>query len=634
MKQKGDAFELDVREMLALQGWTVTNERLLGHKKVDALASKTTEFGQFTRMAVECKDYLTPLTKTTVVGVVADYLPLLSDGRVDALLLITRHGLAPAAGEYADGVRGLIHCTYPDLLRSLIDFSSYVPGLVTEYETDLIATTYTEQCYADSDGTRRCTLERDLLEWVDADDPMPIAVVAGYGMGKTTLARRMAFILGRRYLADPQARIPVLIGLEQVSSDQSLEGLLGRHFTSLHNIPRYNFHAFSRLNAAGRFVLLLDGFDEMRRLMSPEVLHYNLSQLARLVVGNSKVVLFGRLTVFMSDEEQLQMLHGMGPLGGAWRRLPGTVGFRELHLLPFSEGQIEAFLTRFASVSKKNARVARRVLFGRSPALKRASQTALLTDIATRPVQLKMLTEVLPSYHGPIDDLTLTVLYSEFIDLVIRRECSKLTRQAVPPHERRAFAADLAVWMWRKALNYGVAAADLPDELFSLYSRPGEDLLSTRRDLLAACFLERKVGTGYYFPHRSFQEFLIAEFLSKSIVSKTLIPDMGFLTAEIRAFVATMVSRRDVVLWLAAVYAADDALPDATFDLMYSLAGHFNVPFGPSAARRLQGRVSSWGQRTLIPLMTRSGDAGEEGAQDGAPHPPDRMQSGRRGRRS
>ena len=82
--------------------------------------------------------------------------------------------------------------------------------------------------------------------------------------------------LGReRFLRNATERIPIMIRLEELAVEQSLEGLLGKHFTSVSVTPRYVFDLFMELNLRGRFVIFLDGFDEMAHAMSFERLRYN-----------------------------------------------------------------------------------------------------------------------------------------------------------------------------------------------------------------------------------------------------------------------------------------------------------------------------------------------------------------------
>src|SRR5262249_44644950 len=129
-----------------------------------------------------------------------------------------------------------------------------------------------------------------------------------------------------------------------------------------------------------------------------------------------------------------------------------------------------------------------------------------LVDLAARPVQLRMLMEVLPEYTGRLDRLTVAILYSEFIDLLLRREAAKPARSAFSKEQRKRFAARLAYWMWRDDQRSEIDSFSIPDHLFAGYIenlpqdvRPGD----VRRDLLSGAFLERKPPNKIYFPHRS-----------------------------------------------------------------------------------------------------------------------------------
>jgi hypothetical protein len=92
----GKEFERTVRQLLALSGFEVEEEQILGHKKVDLVASKR-ELGKIRRYAIECKDHSKPIGARTLATIEADYMPLYERSQIDALLLVTREGLAPAA---------------------------------------------------------------------------------------------------------------------------------------------------------------------------------------------------------------------------------------------------------------------------------------------------------------------------------------------------------------------------------------------------------------------------------------------------------------------------------------------------------------------------------------------------------
>jgi hypothetical protein len=84
----GKAFENEVRYLLRLQGWGALQERLVGHKKVDAYGEKVGDFRKTTRIAVECKDYNRAMTQEQLTEIYANYLPLLQGGLIDQIVVV------------------------------------------------------------------------------------------------------------------------------------------------------------------------------------------------------------------------------------------------------------------------------------------------------------------------------------------------------------------------------------------------------------------------------------------------------------------------------------------------------------------------------------------------------------------
>src|SRR5215212_8062346 len=237
-------FERDVRELLRLQGWIVTPEKILGYKKVDAYAERSDSLGATQRIAVECKAWETPLSQKHVTAINVNYQPLLEANLIDTILIVTVLGLAPSATTYVDATRNLRHLTHSQLLNALIDFRVHLQGTIAAYDDDGVSKYYVPQAFFEGDTT----IEQYLLDWIVSSDCQPVAVLGGYGVGKTTLAKRLAHSLATRCLDDPSARIPVVIPLATIATDQTLEGLLGRQFTSVTLCHNYNFQLFASLN--------------------------------------------------------------------------------------------------------------------------------------------------------------------------------------------------------------------------------------------------------------------------------------------------------------------------------------------------------------------------------------------------
>jgi hypothetical protein len=559
----GTDFENEIRHLLSMQGWSITQEKILSHKKIDAYGEKRGDFGQLERYAIEVKDYASPLTQEYVTKIYANYLPLLKNNLVDKIVLVTRNSIAPSAKTYCDTIDNFIHITYLDLLNSLIDFSSYVQGMKAQYFENHLNEYYVKQDYDHLLSTLppQPSVEEAVLNWISSDDTRPIAILASYGMGKTTLLKRIAYVLANQHFKDPLQRIPILIKLEQISSEQSLEGLIGKHFTSISPVGNYNFHTFLSLNQRGRFVILLDGFDEMKQAISWEGMHYNFEQLNRLYGPNAKLIIAGRPSAFLSEDEYQEVLHGRRVISGKTRYIPNWPNFHELHLTPFTEAQIQFFITSYSKLLYSSSMSEERISNLRYLLSTGRYQNVL--DLAKRPVQLEMILLLLPTWEGDLDNLTLTILYSEFVDFIINREVGKTTRQRFLKKDRRNFASELAFWMWSQGVGSAISVSNIPESLISMYCFPGDSLDEVKRDLIGACFLEFKPPEGLYFPHRSFQEFLVANHLIQLISNKSIISLENInITPEVQMFFRGLINESELyrfrnILWLHSGIHAD-----------------------------------------------------------------------------
>lgn len=571
----GKAFEQDVLHLLTLHGWQVSQGRTLGHKKIDGYAEKTGDFGRCSRIAIECKDYSSQMHQSEVTQIYANYLPLLDQNQIDEIVLITKNDIAPSAKTYTRHARGFSHIKYIELLNSLLDCATYLCALRTKYSSDEVSKYYVPQHFSldPTSVTEGELIEDELLQWISQENAAPVAILAGYGMGKTTLSKRLACLLAEKHQVDPSQRIPVLIPLEELSTEQSLEGLLGKHFTSTAVVRNYCFDIFMALNQRGRFVIFLDGFDEMKHTMSWETMRFNFQQLNRLTSTGAKVVLCGRPTAFLSEEEQIEALHGRRQILGVWKQIPGWPNYTELYLQPFSKDQVRRFIETYAVMLNRRDLSEYDVLLNEGDA--EPSRPSVLLSLATRPVQLRMLLEILPTWERDFDSITVAILYSEFIDLIIRREMEKQARRAYSLEQRREFVRDLSWWMWSTQPRFQIIASKIPDSLFSKFLSDEQDLAEVKRDLLSACFIEIKQPEGYYFPHRSFQEFLVAEQITSFIRGGKLpLEEDVLITTEVRQFFEGLISKKDVQRFKELIWDHRGSLPEWLIELLLTLVDH------------------------------------------------------------
>jgi hypothetical protein len=550
---EGKKFEEAVKTALQLSGFNVTHELLLRYKKVDMYAEEV-RLGVIQRIAVECKCHSKPLTLDEVTSIYSNYLPLYQQNIIDQVLIVTKSGITPSSESMVHSTRELNHITLADLQSMIMDFRTYIKGLIDNY----IHQGFNDY-YIPVKTKEGLDLANIIMDWIDAATPNPIAILGTYGIGKTTFAKHLGKILSEKHLENSTFRIPIVIKLSDISTEQSLEGLLGKLFTSISIVRNYTFDGFMELNDSGRLIIILDGFDEIKHTLSWDEFKYNFNQINRLVNPKSKVIIMGRPTAFLCIEEHDYALHGIVRYDQAEFYDPEWPNYLEYHIAPFNENQVNEFLEKYISWQYRNEtdkkfriidKLKQRVL-ALIIDIRVGIDVGEMREILSRPVQLKMFIDVMPKWSGPLNSLTVTVLYQLFIDLIIKREQNKTARVAISANDRRDFAKEIAWWLWNNKKRISTTAKEIPESLLQKYCKQTVDIEALRRDLVSACFLERKLGDSLYFPHRSFQEFLVAEKMVEILdADSTLFHQIdSLITEEVSSFFSKLINIDHLSRW-------------------------------------------------------------------------------------
>ncbi len=559
-------FEEEAARFLSLSEFSVTKEKILGHKKID-LYAESYELGKIRRYAVECKRLNRRLDSRKLSIIVSDYASLRERFLIDCLLIVTDQGVSPASQTYIEESRWVHHVTLEELKSSLINFDEYLDDLVSEYE-ELGLHHY----YVPARTARVAPLESAenltnvVDNWLEAKNGAPLALLGSYGIGKSTFLLHICQHYAKIKKSMPTGRTPILIRLGDISSEQTIDGLLGRYFTSKYRVSGYRFRLFQELNNQGSLLLLLDGFDEMKHSMTRAAFGYTFREILKLVTPCSKVILAGRPTAFLNKHERAEFLHANRYHKGRTVRISGRVGFQEVEMAPFSRTQIFQFVDRYREYLSSLA-IEDRKSTDELPTREAFTEHKNIMEIARRPIQLRMLFEVLPAYEGSLDGLGVNELYTFFVDRLLEREARKPSRRQFDANARRSFMESLAFFMWRRRVNkIGIEAVPrfcfpgLQDE-----SAENEDVI--RRDYVSGSLLEVTYPDLLIFPHRSIQEYLVASFLLKSMHEKSHARDVWIalklsrtfdtieaqLTPEVLDFIVAAAGKRDLrraIPWL------------------------------------------------------------------------------------
>lgn len=546
---QGNEFRDSVKRLIELTpGCTnVQTEFQVGTQPVDIYYEERTSFRKL-RVACECKDYGHPLTKDLIAkNIYPRYQPLLVNNFVDAVRIIAPLDLGAVAEAYVRECGFSFH-TVDQLESEIMDFRPYMRALRTAFADDGLDQYYVSPTLDGDDG-----LEEAIDSWIAGPSSQPIAILAGYGMGKTSFARRLAYVLAERALKDPRARIPILIPLSEISSEQTLSGLLGKLFTAQHSIPSYHYNTFNELNRRGRFVTILDGFDEMKHTISWADFKLNFIELNRLHGTNARVLLLGRPSALLSEDQELFVLRGKRRAGNQIFTVTGAPEYVQIRLREFSSTQAIDFIRRYATYrSSAHSAI-------RSEPLEKVDIEARIESIrtdpemmglVTRPVQAKMLADLSIDPEVQWRSFSRYALYREFIGRITEREALKPTRSTFHQEDRLSFARRVAWWTWRRASSSGFNIAELPDLLLgSAPSETGATTEGVKRDLVSGSILEKKAGDSFYFPHRSFLEFLVAEYIGIEAGPTELEEVSSALTREIVDFIRESDNAAHIAEW-------------------------------------------------------------------------------------
>lgn len=552
---RGNAFRDDILQLIKLRPG-VSNaqaERQIGTQPVDLYYEERASFG-IVRVACECKAYSDPLTKTFIAEkIVPRYQPLLDRRLVDRVQIIAPKNIGAVADEYVHReLRYFSFLTNTELQADIIDFSAYISSLEGLYREGGLDRYYVRPLLSSGED-----LESRLTDWLDGASSQPVAILAGYGMGKTSFARRFAYAASQRFFADKSCRIPILIPLSEIASEQRIEGLLGRLLTTDGSVVNFSYGLFSELNARGRFIIILDGFDEMKHTMSWAQFKYNFAQLNKLVVPQSRVLLLGRPSAFMSDAEHLYILAGKRPQGSQLVRVPDAPTYTEIHLQEFSPEQAIDFIKAYAAFQGPTIAAVRGESYNALLLAERLDSIRTdphLMGLVTRPVQARMLANLAIDVSVAWRSFTRYELYSEFIRNIIEREVEKPTRSAFSYDERMEFHRALAWMIWnQQGQGSGFKLTAISPEFIRSFRRDDlfvDDDDALVRDLVSGSILERKTGDAYFFPHRSFVEFLVAEYMCTTEWNTETIGSFAeVLTSEVSDFIKEAGRESVVVGW-------------------------------------------------------------------------------------
>jgi hypothetical protein len=441
----------------------------------------------------------------------------LSGRTIDHLWIIGNHPLAGSPRQTLDLLPHVAYTTFENFQSSLINFQPVLAHNISTFEQDDSFGSFIE--------TRVHKSETPLLSAVDdwlQTDKTALVVYGGYGLGKTTFSKYLACTLSQRFLDNGCGRIPIRFSLSDIYYKQDLISLISASLAGGESgvaVKNFSYSLFLEMNKLGNFVLIFDGFDEMRHAIELEDFVFNFEQMRSLMVGSAKVIILGRPDAFLSTGEELKVLSS---LFNNPQQTKDKLALLEVSF--FNDDDVRQYLAHFMDARNFDAS-------------KRAQVQSLLRlmpaddeeNILSRPVQLKMFTQVLDDFIDAGLLPTRFKLYESFIYRFIIREKTKLARglrdssDSSAKDARARFMQNIAWWILvtkkeNRFVPSEISRSLIPDEIAKRHG----DEAAVREALLGSVvepmdhsgILGKKTNRFYYFPHKSYIEFLVAQYFS------------------------------------------------------------------------------------------------------------------------
>jgi hypothetical protein len=559
----GSTFEARVAQLLrSSTGYkNIREQQHIRGMNVDIIFEKQWNPHRYLTIAVECKNWKKGLDRQALKSIYFDYEPLIQNKDIDELWIITPRPVGATVQEHANKHDKLVILHINELEQDIIDFTIYATYLQNRFLGDALSSYYVPSRI--EPGTQ--TLHGEISRWLKSTVSTPIAIWAGYGMGKTSYAAFLASELAAQFLADSTNRIPILIPLGDYYTAPRIEGLFASVLTRDKGVHGYNFNTFWNLHEAGRFVIILDGFDEMKHAMNKSEFSAITKEIRRLILSNSKVLLLGRPDVIISDEEHKELVRGTRYASDIEISDNLSVLFDELRISFFNRDEyllfINKYMSHFYKQKDKQSFVRKRIA---------EIEQLDLEDIIRRPVQARMLAQILLNPKKSVATLSKYDLYTVFIEECLTREIEKPERRKTEQDTRRKFMQDLAWWLWAFKRTRTFTVDDIPEPLLAPYISETADPVGQMRELLVGSVIEeRSVGSllnekdagTFYFPHLSFTEFLVAEYLiTRDLKEEDYDALPESIGGEIRSFLRS--------------YKKEDALYRLSQEIMHVLGAH------------------------------------------------------------
>ncbi|MEK5464063.1 NACHT domain-containing protein [Paenibacillus sp. FSL R7-0210] len=451
----------------------------------------------------------------------------LNERKFNEAWVITARRKSKAACEMFERSEQLFCYTLDELIDQHADFSNYIEWLDKYIKSKEIEKKYvllsgrkmeidpennyqSESKYEEDTGGIEGYLDR----WLSDPSKKHMSILGDFGSGKTWCALHYAWNQLQRYLeakknGTSRPRLPLFIPLRDYAKAVTVESLFSEFFFRKHEIPLAGYSVFEHLNKQGKFLLIFDGFDEMASKVDKQKMINNFWEIAKVINGDSKVILTCRNEHFPESKEGRDLLNA--ELKASTQYLTGeSPQFEVIEVMKFNKKQIREVLLKETNLTVVN----------------RIMKDGRLTDLAKRPLMIELILEALPEIEeGRELDISRVYLYAVSRKM-IRDIKSKRTFTSLA--DKLFFLSEIS-WEMLYTNKLSINYRSFPSKLTTLFKTvilEDKDLDHWQFDMMGQTILIRNDDGDYKPFHKSLIEF----FSAYKLLAELGILDFDFLS--------------------------------------------------------------------------------------------------------
>ena len=541
------SFELEIKTIFELFGYDVDHNTEIQSAETDLFAKSSNIFKP--NLFIESKYSKTPQTLgiNEVENFMSRVINLRAKGHVDQGYLITNRKISRNAKGAIREFQSFCHLIeFKKLESTLVDTEYYLKNYINTFKESGLHNRYLELLITTVRETGEINFKHSIeiisalknsekidinkitqnkrLEIYKTNNIIGVSdninsfiesninfyiLLGDFGSGKTTTLSYMMYELCKRKISnyhDHTIRIPLLINLRNYNKAPDFESLLINFFQTKLGYTNLNISIFRKMNREGKFIIILDGFDEMARLVTAYERKMTFKNLATILCPRSKIILSSRPNYFPDDDELITILDKFYPDKDEVRQYYDLGNYKVNSLIEIASLQLldDYKLEKYISkIIDKNVSEFGFIFENKS-----------FQDLSSRPVLINMIIESVNELRN-LETLNIRSLYDIYTNKWIEREEEKGDfRILIDKNSKLKFITLLALQLHNQD-ELEIHFSNLDNRIqnyFNLDNQKEVDNFS--HDIRTCSFLNR--SKGYYkFIHKSFQEYFIAREFDK-----------------------------------------------------------------------------------------------------------------------